>query len=128
LKQVEMKYVRLGLVLSGVVMLMQGCYMDNAEDLYGASCGIASIPAEAILFEEDIRPIIEANCSISGCHAEGNGTGRVELIDRQKVSAAIEFNDLKGRIVNRSMPLGGELSSCDEEALLLWIDHNFPTI
>jgi len=123
-----MSQLKTGLIFSIFCAMLQGCYMDNAEDLYGVDCGVANTPAESISFENDILPILETNCAISGCHAAGNGGGRIELISQQKVTSAIVNNDLKKRVVEGSMPPGGVLSTCDKESLILWIDHNFPTI
>lgn len=55
-------------------LLLYGCYNDNAEDLYptpiGGNCDTTNVTYSAV-----IKPIVETNCALAGCHLEAYPTG-----------------------------------------------------
>ena len=71
------------IVLSGY--LLNGCYYDNAEELYPGSlnCDVSNLSYDLV-----IKPIIDSNCAISGCHV--SGTGRKDLSTYQGVKDVVD--------------------------------------
>lgn len=118
--------IRNAMMLALVGVMLQSCYKDNGEDLYGLDGQCAEPATQTYYFSEDVQPVFATNCAVSGCHAAGNGGGRVELVGHEKVASAIDNNDLRRRIAEGSMPPSGDLAPCDKQAILSWIDQNYP--
>jgi hypothetical protein len=104
-------------------VLLAGCYKDNAEDLYGTEGVCSEDPSTVYSYADDVEPVIALNCAIGGCHAAGNGTGRVPLTTFDEVKQAVDSYDLKRRVEEGSMPLGGSLAPCDRKAILQWVEQ-----
>jgi len=52
-----------------IVVIAISCTSDNFEDYYEMlDCETANIS-----FSSDIKPIIDTNCAVSGCHVTGTG-------------------------------------------------------
>ena len=87
-------------------LFMMGCYYDNVEELYpgGAPCDL-----ESITYLNDIKPIIDTNCAISGCHVPG--TGRKDLTTYQGLKDIVNDGRLVDRvIIQKDMPPSQPLS------------------
>lgn len=104
------------------VLFLFGCYYDNEEELYGGtSCNVVSVS-----FSEDIMPLIQTECAISGCHVQGGGTP-VIYDNYQNVKAKVDDGTLKDRVlVRRDMPPSGPLSSCQIAYIEEWINQGAP--
>jgi len=99
-----------------------GCYYDNVEELYpdGAPCDL-----ENITYLNDIKPIIDQNCAISGCHVPG--TGRKDLTTYQGLKDIVDDGRLVDRvIVRKDMPPAQPLSRCEMDKIQTWIDAGAP--
>ena len=98
---------------------MSACISENAEDLSNKQpCGETS-------YENDIKPVLETNCALSGCHAGNNGlpdfTDKSEVFDN---AAAIKF-----RTSNRTMPpssSGLTLTNNEIKSIECWVDAGAP--
>jgi hypothetical protein len=94
------------------------------------------LPA-TVSFSQDIIPIFNANCNISGCHTGAahagslnleataaysqllsSGTGYVDTINPQ-------FSILYNKLITASdrMPPGGQLDNCKIQLILKWIQQ-----
>lgn len=105
------------------IIILSGCYYDNEEELYPNSfnCNV-----DDTNFELVIKPIIDANCAISGCHVAG--TGRKNLSVYQGLKDVVDDGRLNDRvIVNKSMPPSGPLSKCDIATIDAWIKQGGPS-
>lgn len=112
-----------------VTLFTEGCYYDNAKDLYPIdTIYVDSLPIDsgATHTYADVQPIISNTCAVSGCHAAGNGAGRQQLTTYAEVKTAIESFSLKIRVENGSMPPGGSLSNTDKTKLIDWINQGYP--
>ena len=110
-----------------LMVMMDGCYYDNAKDLYPSdTLFIDSLDTVTYSWSSDVQPVINTNCAVSGCHAAGNGSGRQPLSTYDEVKNAIENYSLYTRVESGSMPPGGNLSTTDKNAILGWIDQNYP--
>lgn len=105
-----------------VSLSMGGCYYDNAESLYPTTDTIDT--AVSYAYNVNIKSIIDANCASAGCHV--NGTGRQAMTTYAEVVNTINNFSMKARIENGSMPPGGSMSASHTNALITWINNNYP--
>lgn len=66
----------------------------------------------------DIKPIMEKNCAISGCH---NGVSRSNNF-REYTSAKSFANSIKIKTQDRSMPFDGSLTQNEIDLIACWVD------
>jgi hypothetical protein len=102
-------------IMSG--SLLNGCYYDNAEELYPGSlnCDVSNLSYDLV-----IKPIIDSNCAISGCHV--SGTGRKDLSTYQGVKDVVDDGRLNQNVVvEKTMPPSGALSTCNIAKIEAWI-------
>lgn len=105
------------------------------ENLGISPCDL-KIPDE-VTFKNDVLPLIQSNCSISGCHSGTNPAGHLNLEDSlaydkllQSGSGYIKVGNPKSSIVyleltaeTNYMPPSGKLSDCEVELVLRWIEQ-----
>ncbi|MEO6550416.1 MAG: hypothetical protein ABIN94_20590 [Ferruginibacter sp.] len=107
------------------VMLLNSCYNDNAEILYGThDTGCNAIQAK---YATDISQIVTTKCAIAGCHnanAANNPAG-FSLLTYQQVSA--KKDRINARVViEKTMPPSGPLPAADINKLACWIASGAP--
>ncbi len=101
-----------------------GSYMITIRDANECSATenvtIEEVPE--VSYMDQIRPIIDANCQISGCHGSNSNIPSWATYEDVKARAAA----IKTRTGNRSMPQNGTLE--DEEIQLIadWVDQGAP--
>src|SRR5688572_17078983 len=110
------------LLLPFILVLIYGCYNDNSEDLYpntGSNCDTAITTYTAV-----IKPIIDANCAVSGCHIGTAATGYdfttysgfASVANNGKLVAAIEHTG------PNPMPRGKpKLDDCTINKIKRWV-------
>lgn len=118
-------------ILSSVSLLMalSGCYYDNRAEL------LAQNPADdcntdTVTFSNDINPIIQSNCAVSGCHnatTQAAGLNYEEFADLKSVAGN---GNLVGRITATGtalMPQGGPpLPDCQINKIRAWVQDGAP--
>lgn len=125
--QFSKKYIPVVLWVAAVfTMLTPACYYDNAEELYPLDTMYVSDTAAAISWATDVKPVVNANCAISGCHASGNGVGRQPLSTYDEMKKAVDNFSLKQRVESGSMPPSGSLSTTDKNTIIEWINNGTP--
>ncbi len=86
-------------------MLLAGCFYDKEEDLYKSNCATTDIR-----YINVVKPIIDANCNISGCHNSITNAGGYDLSDYTGVKLIVDNGKLIGSITHASgfsaMPQG----------------------
>lgn len=70
----------------------------------------------------DILPIMEKNCAISGCH---NGVSRSNNF-REYASAKANAKTIKSKTQDRSMPFDGALTQNQIDLIACWVDDGAP--
>jgi hypothetical protein len=70
----------------------------------------------------DILPIMEKNCAISGCH---NGVSRSNNF-REYTSAKANAKTIKSKTRDRSMPFDGSLTQNQIDLIACWVDDGAP--
>lgn len=120
------------LTLSMVLLLLQSCYYDNAEELnpgfgQNGNCDTAG----TISFSTRVIPILTTSCgstgsSASGCHGNNASSG-IPLVSWQQVVTAANGNLMDAiRHVNGASPMpkgGGKLDDCTIAVIQKWIDE-----
>lgn len=108
----------IGALLLGV--LQSGCYYDVESDLYPMNfCDTMSVS-----YSNNIQPIVQANCAISGCHVPG-GTGTGDFTSYNGLASQIANGKLVPAVQQTtgaaSMPPSGRLSDCDIATIVNWV-------
>lgn len=81
------------------------------------------LTGDEVSYAADIRPLIDQNCTSSGCH--GAGSIEFELLTYNQVK-------LKATAIKRevweleNMPKGGTMSSADRKKFKDWVDAGAP--
>lgn len=101
---------------------LSGCYKDNEEYLYGD----VTCDTTAVSFNDDIFPIIDMNCSVTGCHvAGGSAPGTFE--NYNQIKAKVDDGKFENRvIVQQDMPPGAPLSDCQILHITKWLNAGAP--
>jgi len=78
-----------------------------------------------VTYEGDIKSIVSNNCS--SCHFGSTPSAGLSLSSKSDVQAAIESNNLLGRINNSSspMPQGGLMSQGNRDKFQSWKDQGY---
>ena len=76
----------------------------------------------ATSWADDILPIMEKNCAISGCH---NGVSRSNNF-REYASVKTHAKEIKSKTRDRSMPFDGSLTQNQIELISCWVDDGAP--
>ena len=115
-----MRFFLAGILLVGLGLT--SCYYDNEEELYEFYYAANPCDTSNVTFAGMIFPIIQGNCSISGCHiAGGTGPGLYENYDQ--VKASVDNGKLENRVlVLQNMPPTSPLTACQQFQLQVWID------
>ena len=112
-----MKFDKKILSICLTILVLQACYYDNEEELYS---DIPACDTTNVDFGNEIQPIVNTNCAISGCHVPG--TGRIDLTTYSGVIGIVDNGSLEQRvIVQMDMPPSGPLSDCDIKKIETWI-------
>lgn len=72
----------------------------------------------SVSWATDIKPIMERNCAISGCH---NGVSRSNNFN-DYASAKSQAKDIKSKTQDRSMPFDGSLTRNEIDLIACWVD------
>ena len=106
------------LLLMFTVVMLTHCSYENEEDLFGGTdCSIQ--PAS---LTEDVIPIININCAISGCHEPG--VQAPDLTKKENIIASAEL--IKTQVQTRSMPPSDSelpLSANEIQTIVCWVDN-----
>lgn len=115
------------LYLSISILFLSACSKESVKEIYTKPQGCDSI---AFSYNNDISPIIQANCNLSACHAVG-GDGSYDYTNYAVVADRIR----SGRFIERlllpvddplHMPVGIKMNSCEQYRLITWIQQGFP--
>ena len=109
------KLLRIGFLAFAAAVF--SCSNDNEEDLFGPLNFICN---ETVTFKDVIKPIIDTNCTVTGCHVPGTG-----LPDFTQFSVIeLEANSIKERTSIGDMPRGGRvLTDLQIAQIACWIDN-----
>ncbi|HEX9648931.1 MAG TPA: hypothetical protein VGA21_00105 [Cyclobacteriaceae bacterium] len=93
------------------------CSDDNEEDLFGSKNFFCD--PDLVTFSDIIKPIIDTNCTVSGCHVIGTGLPDFTQFSNIKTYAA----EIRERTSTRDMPRGGRvLTSLQIAQIGCWVE------
>jgi hypothetical protein len=75
-------------------------------------------------FANDVNPIIQASCAISGCHNAGSTNGPGALTSYQQIFNA--RSNISVAVGNGTMPKTGSITADQKNAILCWISGGAP--
>ncbi len=119
-------------LISGLLMpllllvLTNGCYYDNEEELYPQT---TQCDTTAVTYSLAIAPIMQQFCNT--CHSAGAPSGGV-VTDNYQGLSVVANNGILWKAVNHEtgatpMPQGGnKLSDCNLLKIKKWIDQGSP--
>lgn len=124
-KQIRTMLLPCGVLLCAA-LLMEGCYYDNEEFLYGKG---SACDTSNVRYSGQVRAILQSNCV--GCHNINQANGMVRLDDHAAVQARAQDGSLLGTIRHNAPhvpmpPSGTKLSNCDIAILQAWINKGAP--
>lgn len=110
------------IVYLALVMALSSCYKDDVESLYGA----VDCDTTMVSFKNDIMPIIDMNCTVTGCHnAGGSAPGTFE--NYNQIKAKVDDGKFRNRVlISQDMPPGEPLSDCQILHITKWLDDGAP--
>lgn len=100
------------------LLVSAGCEYENEEALFGESQECST----AVFFEKDIRPLIQANCALPGCHAAGGTLPELTSFELVHARAA----DIRHMTQSRQMPpptSGRSLSQEEIDKISCWVEQ-----
>jgi hypothetical protein len=105
------------ILLFGYVVLLSSCYYDKEEELYPNSNTDTISVAK---WGAHIKPIMDANCATSGCHAAGG-----QSPDLSTYQGVFNSKDrVKARAVDGNpspMPASGLMNAGNRDKIAKWI-------
>ena len=107
------------LSLALVLVAFSGCYYDIEEELYPSTfCATDNVTWSGI-----IQPLTQSRCATPGCHVPGSQSP--DLSTYAGVSA--NANAIRQTaVVDKTMPFGSSLNSCQIQQLAIWLDMGAP--
>ena len=94
---------------------------DNCTTSQDVTIGF---PASQISFATEVKPIIEANCAISGCHDGGGNLPNFNDFATLQARANNNSGGVRQRVKTMDMPRGGgSLDAAEIAAILCWVDE-----
>lgn len=114
-----------GFILLVSLFFYHSCYFDNKEELYQNLIG--SCDPLDVGFQERVEPILNSNCSFSGCHDSNTSAAGLDLTIFSEISrtakSGILVNRLNG-IGGNQMPLSANpLSDCQIKTIETWVSE-----
>ena len=100
-------------------MLILSCVQHDVSTI--STC----IDPQEVSFGDDVAPIVETNCAISGCHNGDNGSDR-DWTNFQKFQD--HATEVRRRITLPAddpdhMPASGSLTTAEIQTIICWVDQ-----
>ncbi len=118
---------RNSLLISAIfIFLSTGCYYDKEETLYPAPALASGCDTAAVSFATTIRPLVNRNCTISGCHNRRDQAAGIILEEYNQIKAKVDNGSFGGSINHlpnySPMPKNAQrLQLCEIEQVNAWI-------
>jgi hypothetical protein len=111
------------------LLLMQACANNNEEDLYGNEPPVECKTTE-LSYQANIKPILDLNCSFSGCHGAVAPSGNINLSTVEgirAVSVELFVNSINHAPGAYAMPpTGQKLPQCSIDQITAWLNDGAP--
>lgn len=111
------------------LLALAGCYYDNLKEMYPAAPG--GCKTDTVTYAATIQPILQSNCSVSGCHNAGAAAAGIDLSTYAGVKPIALNGRLLGVVSHSSgyspMPKNGaKLSDCVLSQIQKWVAKGAP--
>ncbi len=83
---------------------------------------------DSVTFSSTIKPIIDANCATSGCHAP-RGSGPGDFTSFPDIALKVQSGSFKARVIDGVpgfMPATGRLAQADIDKITCWLNAGAP--
>ncbi len=111
--------LKMTLLLIGIG-IFQSCFYDNAQDYFvnipGSGCDTT-----AVSFAAKVKPILDNNCAIAGCHSGAVPAANVDLSTLSGAQTHAERSVF--RVKQGTMPASGPLNACFVNTLDAWVNQ-----
>lgn len=100
------------------ILVLTGCEYETEEALFGNSPKCTT----PVFFESDIKPLIQANCALTGCHATAGTPPELSTFEMVQARAA----DIRHITQSRQMPppsSGMSLSQEEIDKIACWVEQ-----
>jgi hypothetical protein len=120
------------LVIGGLLVFLASCYNDKGDKLYPPPainpCDTAN---RTVSYANDVRPILQGNCTTSGCHDAGAASAGYDFTIYEGAKLAVTNNKLVTAIAHlpgaSPMPQGGnKLPDCAIAQVAKWANQGAP--
>ncbi len=104
--------------------LAPGDYTVTVKDANGCTTSemVTILEIPEVFYANQIEPIIDANCQVSGCHGSNSSIPSFGTYEEVKTNA----NGIKFRTSAKTMPPTGPLSDEDIQLIAYWVDQGAP--
>ena len=75
-------------------------------------------------FAADVLPILQASCSIAGCHATGSTNGPGPLTNYVQISGA--GPSIRTSVTSGTMPKNSTLTTAQKNSIICWVNSGTP--
>lgn len=90
---------------------------NNNNNNNGNTLVCTSVPKT---FANDVKAIIQNNCTGGSCHGSGSKNGPGELLTYAQIAAAKA--NVRSAVSSGSMPKGSSITTAQKNTILCWID------
>ena len=114
-----MKKVSIG--VTAIVMIVAMACSKGSSGNNGGMQATVDCSGAAKSFAADVNPIIQASCTLAGCHNAGSINGPGPLLTYQQI-----FNariSIRSAVASGLMPQNSALSASQKNNILCWIDN-----
>ncbi len=115
-------FLRYFILIVTVSAVVEGCYYDKEETLYGASLNCATV---SYTYSAEVGPIVAQYCATSGCHDANTHAGNVTLTNFAEASASLARINQRV-VIDRTMPPSERLTSDQISTIRCWIANGAP--
>jgi hypothetical protein len=110
-----------------IVTALNGCYSDNAEELYPSKPNTNQCDTTAVTYSGTVSPIITTNCLDQGCHTAGHPDGGYSFDSHDNFILTIPDNRLLNAIGykaggSKNMPPSARMGDCEINKIKAWIN------
>ncbi len=116
-----LQFITAGFV-AGMLLFPSSCTKDKGKEPSSAPPSVKL--CDTLKYSEDIKPLVNKNCALSGCHNAGADLDWT-VYDKLKVRA--DNGKIKTRVIDQgSMPPSGKLPQSELDMIQCWLDAGAP--
>lgn len=114
------------LIIAGLTIIAASCYNDKGDKLYPVPAAVTCDTTVSISYANDLMPILNANCNLSGCHDAASASGGYDFTKYSAMQEAAANGHLLGDInwqpgflpMPQARP---KLSDCEINKISRWV-------